>query len=55
ENFHNGSLDETKIVVNMPQGLGRYQPEDAANAYASAILDEKGTLEDVAKVSALET
>ena len=42
ENFHNGILDETKVVVNMPQGLGRYQPEDAANAFASATLDENG-------------
>ena len=48
ENFHNGSLNNTKVVVNMPQGLGRYQPEDAANAFASATLDENGKLKDAA-------
>ena len=46
ENFHNGSLDETKVVVNMPQGLGRYHPEDAVKVSASAELDENGKLKD---------
>ena len=39
--------------MNMPQGLGRYQPEDTANAYASTELDENGKLKDAA--SALST
>ncbi|MDO4948026.1 MAG: RHS repeat-associated core domain-containing protein [Fibrobacter sp.] len=29
ESFHNGTPSETKVVVNMPQGLGRYGVEDA--------------------------
>ena len=29
ENYHNESLDKAKVVVNMPQGLGRYGVEDA--------------------------
>ena len=28
---HVNGQDETKVVVNMPQGLGRYQPEDAVD------------------------
>ncbi|SHH87874.1 RHS repeat-associated core domain-containing protein [Fibrobacter sp. UWH9] len=32
ESFHNGTPSETKVVVNMPQGLGRYGVEDAANS-----------------------
>ena len=29
ENYHNESLDKAKVVMNMPQGLGRYGIEDA--------------------------
>ena len=29
ENYHNESLDKAKVVVNMPEGLGRYGVEDA--------------------------
>ena len=30
ENYHNESLEKAKVVVNMPQGLGRYGVEDAS-------------------------
>ncbi|MCQ2100441.1 MAG: RHS repeat-associated core domain-containing protein [Fibrobacter sp.] len=33
ESFHNGTPSETKVVVNMPQGLGRYGVEDATNPF----------------------
>ncbi|MCL4103374.1 hypothetical protein MMG03_002991 [Fibrobacter succinogenes] len=43
ESFHNGTPSETKVVVNMPQGLGRYMPEDAsAPVVPSTTLDENG-------------
>lgn len=43
ESFHNGTPSETKGVVNMPQGLGRYMPEDAsAPVVPSTTLDENG-------------
>ena len=29
ENYHNESLEKAKVVVNMPEGLGRYGIEDA--------------------------
>ncbi|MCQ2103459.1 MAG: RHS repeat-associated core domain-containing protein [Fibrobacter sp.] len=32
ENYHNGTPSETKVVVNMPQGLGRYGADDAVNS-----------------------
>ncbi|MCQ2109422.1 MAG: DUF4329 domain-containing protein [Fibrobacter sp.] len=31
ESYRNNALEKTKVVVNMPQGLGRYGVEDAAN------------------------
>ncbi|SHH92676.1 RHS repeat-associated core domain-containing protein [Fibrobacter sp. UWH9] len=43
ESFHNGTPSETKVVVNMPNGLGRYMPEDAsAPVVPSTTLDENG-------------
>ncbi|OWV06176.1 RHS repeat-associated core domain-containing protein [Fibrobacter sp. UWH3] len=33
ESFHNGTPSETKVVVNMPQGLGRYGVEDATDPF----------------------
>ncbi len=30
EEFHNGSRDKVNVVVNMPQGLGRYKVADAS-------------------------
>jgi len=35
ENYHNESLDKAKVVVNMPEGLGRYGIEDAAIPYSN--------------------
>ena len=43
ENYRDGSLQDARVVVNMPQGLGRYMPEDAsAPVVPSTTLDENG-------------
>ncbi|WP_139259161.1 MULTISPECIES: hypothetical protein [unclassified Fibrobacter] len=43
ENYRDGSLQNARVVVNMPQGLGRYMPEDAsAPVVPSTTLDENG-------------
>ncbi|SHK96698.1 RHS repeat-associated core domain-containing protein [Fibrobacter sp. UWH6] len=40
ESFHNGSPSETKVVVNMPQGLGRYGVEDATDPFKGIDKDK---------------
>ena len=42
EEFHNGSRERVSVVVNMPQGLGRYGIEDAADPFKGIPLDENG-------------
>ena len=37
-----GTLKDVRVVVNMPQGLGRYGIEDAADAFRGVPLDENG-------------
>ncbi|MCQ2103461.1 MAG: hypothetical protein MJY98_09585, partial [Fibrobacter sp.] len=32
ESYFGGALEDAKIVVNMPQGLGRYGADDAVNS-----------------------
>ena len=48
ENYHNESLDKAKVVVNMPEGLGRYGIEHAdapaaATTYAWFLHDHLGS------------
>ncbi len=33
ESYFGGALENAKVVVNMPQGLGRYTPEDAVDGF----------------------
>ncbi|MCQ2100439.1 MAG: RHS repeat-associated core domain-containing protein [Fibrobacter sp.] len=43
ESYFGGALDNAKVVVNMPQGLGRCMPEDAEKtALLTATRDENG-------------
>ena len=42
ENMPGGTLKDVRVVVNMPQGLGRYGVEDAADAFRGVPLDENG-------------
>ena len=42
ENMPGGTLKDVRGVVNMPQGLGRYGVEDAADAFRGVPLDENG-------------
>ena len=42
EEFHNGSREKVNVVVNMPEGLGRYGIEDAADPLKGISLDENG-------------
>ena len=42
ENMPGGTLKDVRVVVNMPQGLGRYGIEDAADAFRGVPLDENG-------------
>ncbi len=54
ENYHNGTPSETKVVVNMPQGLGRYgiDNEQADEFY---LKNHLGSTMLVAKVSSSNT
>ena len=40
ENYHNGTPSETKVVVNMPQGLGRYGVERYSDSYVAKSANE---------------
>ena len=42
ENMPGGTLKDVRVVVNMPNGLGRYGVEDAADAFRGVPLDENG-------------
>ena len=42
ENMPGGTLKDVGVAVNMPNGLGRYGVEDAADAFRGVPLDENG-------------
>ena len=42
ESYRRAASPEVEVVVNMPQGLGRYGVEDAADAFRGVPLDENG-------------
>ncbi len=49
ESYFGGAMNNAKVVVNMPQGLGRYTPEDAVDGFNGVSGDRRAGYRPPAK------